>query len=148
MLKISNGLFISKIRYGLQLLGKVRMSTSEPLNQDLEAIQKCLNKLVRVLNNSRLSDKISTKFMLTKFNLLSVNQMNAQIKLTQIWKSVHISNYPIKTSILQRGSEAMTTRAMTSGVLKEAKISNSSEKTFLNDATHIWNMAPETIKKL
>ena len=146
LLKISNGLFISKIRYGLQLLGKVRMSTSEPLNQDLEAIQKCLNKLVRVLNNSRLSDKISTKFMLTKFNLLSVNQMNAQIKLTEIWKSVHISNYPIKTSILQRGSEAMTTRAMTSGVLKEAKISNSSEKTFLNDATHIWNMAPETIK--
>ena len=30
LLKISYGLFISKIRYGLHLLGKVRMSKSEP----------------------------------------------------------------------------------------------------------------------
>ena len=40
----------------------------------------------------------------------------------------------------------MFTRAMTSGVLKEAKISNSSEKTFLNAAIHIWNCAPASIK--
>ena len=94
---VNQSLFISKIRYGLQLLGKVRWSVSDSSNQDNEAIQKCLNKLVRVLNNSRISDKISTKFMLSKFNLLSVNQMNAQIKLTEIWKSVNVKNYPIKS---------------------------------------------------
>ena len=94
---VNQSLFISKIRYGLQLLGKVRWSVSDSSNQDIEAIQKCLNKLVRVLNNSRISDKISTKFMLSKFNLLSVNQMNAQIKLTEIWKSVNVKNYPIKS---------------------------------------------------
>ena len=65
------------------------MSTTEPLNQDLEAIQKCLNKLVRVLNNSRLSDKISTKLMLEKLGMLSVNQINAQIKLTEMWKATN-----------------------------------------------------------
>ena len=112
----------------------------------MEAIQKCMNKLLRVLNNSRISDKISTKSMLTKFNLLSVNQMNAQIKLTEIWKSVNILNYPIKTLVIQRGSEAVSTRAMTAGVLEEVKITNSSEKTFLNDAIHIWNRSSVAIK--
>ena len=146
LLKLSSGLFVSKIRYGLQLLGKVRWSNSDPLNQDMEAIQKCMNKLLRVLNNSRISDKISTKSMLTKFNLLSVNQMNAQIKLTEIWKSVNILNYPIKTLVIQRGSEAVSTRAMTAGVLEEVKITNSSEKTFLNDAIHIWNQSSVAIK--
>ena len=84
--------------------------------------------------------------MLTKFNLLSVNQMNAQIKLTEIWKSVNILNYPIKTLVIQRGSEAVSTRAMTAGVLEEVKITNSSEKTFLNDAIHIWNQSSVAIK--
>ena len=137
LLKISNGLFVSKIRYGLQLLGKVRWSSSDPTNQDFDAIQKCLNKLLRVLNNSRIRDKITIKSMMMKFNLLSVNQINAQIKLIEMWKSVNVTNYPIKTSTIMRGDEAMTTRSISTGVLMEAKVSNTSDKTFLNDATHI-----------
>ena len=146
LLKIGNGLFISKLRYGLQLLGKVRWRDSDPSNQDMEAIQKCYNKLLRILNNTNLSDKVSTKYMLTKFNLLSVNQINAQIKLTEIWKSVSTANYPITTSTVQRSDNVMTTRAATIGTLQEAKITTKSERTFLNDAIHIWNLAPSSIK--
>ena len=50
LLKISHSLFTSKIRYGLQLLGSVRWSEADPINQDLQAIQKCQIKLLRVLN--------------------------------------------------------------------------------------------------
>ena len=146
LLKLSNGLFISKLRYGLQMLGKVRWRDSDPSNQDLEAVQKCYNKLLRILNNSNLSEKISTKSMLTKFNLLSVNQINAQIKLTEMWKSVSIANYPIKTLTLQRSDDVMTTRAASIGTLQEARITTKSERTFLNDAIHIWNLAPLSIK--
>ena len=45
------------------------------------------------------------------------------------------------------GDEAMTTRSISTGVLMEAKVSNTSDKTFLNDATHIWNKAPLAIKE-
>ena len=41
LLKISDSLFTSKIRYGLQLLGSVRWLDSDPTNQDLQALQKC-----------------------------------------------------------------------------------------------------------
>ena len=84
--------------------------------------------------------------MLTKFNLLSVNQINVQIKLTEIWKSVSTANYPITTSTVQRSNNVMTTRAATIGTLQEAKITTKSERTFLNDAIHIWNLAPSSIK--
>ena len=84
LLKISHGLFISKLRYGLQLLGRVRWNDSEAYNQTLEALQKCQNKLLRALNGSRVSDQICTKSLLLKFNILSVNQMNAQIKLSEM----------------------------------------------------------------
>ena len=59
------------------------------------AIQKCQNKLLRILNGTRISEKISTKSMLVKFKMLSVNQMMAQIKLIEMWKTTHVANYPI-----------------------------------------------------
>ena len=116
------------------MLGKVRWSISDPTNQEMEAIQKCQNKLLRLLNNSCISDKISTKSLLGKFNMLSVNQMNAQIKLNEIWKSVHVHNYPIKTTALKRGDEAVNTRAVSLGVLNETKVTSSSVRVFINYA--------------
>ena len=37
----------------------------------------------------------STKSILTNINMMSVNQLNAHIKLTEIWKAVIQVNYPI-----------------------------------------------------
>ena len=51
-------------------MGKVRLSEEEPSNQDLLTIQKIQNKLARMLNNVRLSDKISSKTLLTQINML------------------------------------------------------------------------------
>ena len=81
----------------------------------------------------------SAKSLLTKMNILSVNQMNAQIKLNEMWKSVHIINYPVKTVPLQRNVEAINTRAITAGQLKEVMLTCLSQKTFINDAIHISN---------
>ena len=101
----------------------------------LEAVQKCQSKLLRALNGSRVSDQISTKSLLLKFNILSVNQMNAQIKLSEMWKSVNIANYPIKTVKVESQAEGINTRAKFSGLLKELKVTNKNEKTF-----GIWHL--------
>ena len=120
-------MFLSKIRYGLQLLGCVRWKENDTISSDIEAIQKCQNKLLRVLNGSVLSEKISTKSMLVKFKV--VNQMLAQIKLSEMWKSTHIANYPIKTELLPSQEQGTNTRARTSGlILKESKSTFSSQK--------------------
>ena len=148
LLKISDGVFMSKVRYGLQLLGGVRWKESDPSSSDIEAIQKCQNKLLRVLNGSRISDKISTKSMLVKFNMLSVNQIMAQVKLNEMWKVTHIANYPIKIEQLSFQEDSMNTRARSSGfLLKESKNTCFSQKTFVNDAIHIWNLAPNVLKE-
>ncbi len=34
--------------------------------------------------------------MLKKFDLMSVNQINAKIKLLEIWKSLNLKNYPFQ----------------------------------------------------
>ena len=74
----------------------MRISDSDPGKGALEDLQKIQNKLFRLLNNTRISDKISTKSIATKLNMLSVNQINAQVKLTEMWKASNVKNYPTK----------------------------------------------------
>ena len=83
------------MRYGLQLLGKVRINEEDPTNGLLAKLQITQNRMARFLNKSTISDKISNKEIFLKNNLLSVNQLNCQIKLTEVWKSVNNQNYPL-----------------------------------------------------
>ena len=64
LLKLVDGLFMSKIRYGLQLIGKVRLTESDPSNKDIENIQKVQNKLLRMLTKTKLMDMVSTATLL------------------------------------------------------------------------------------
>ena len=63
-----------------------------------------------------------------------------------MWKSTHIPKYPIKTELIQRPADVSNTRAVSLGQLKEGKLSNASQRTFLNDAMHIWNKTPINTK--
>ena len=128
------------------MLGSVRWQESDPLNQELQALQKCQNKLLRVLNGTKISDKVSIQSMLLKFKIMSVNQINAQIKLNEMWKSTNIANYPIVTKMVSRTENVAQTRAVTTGQLEEILTTNSSDKSFIHDATHIWNKVPQNIK--
>ena len=95
-MKLADGLFTSKIRYELQLLGKVRLSDSDPSNTDFDNIQKDQNKRLRMFTNTKLLDMVSTVSLLKQRNMMSVNQINGQIKIQEIWKAINVDSYPIE----------------------------------------------------
>ena len=51
--------------------------------------------MLRCNDNYKLTGKVSTQSMLDKLKMLSVDQMNAQIKLTEMWKAEKVSNCPL-----------------------------------------------------
>ena len=87
--KIADSLYQSKIRYGIQLFGNVRLKNEEPSQKLLSSIQTAQNKLARFLTGKSLLDKIPTSEIFKELMIPSVNQINAQIKLLQVWKSKH-----------------------------------------------------------
>ena len=111
ILKVVDGIFTSKIRYGLQLIGKARTMREDAVCADLWAIQLVQNKLLRLLNKSQLKDRIYTVSMLEKFGILSVNQLNAQVKLLEMWKSQNITDYPLKVGKQETKENKCKTRA-------------------------------------
>ena len=130
-MKVANSIFISKIKYGLQLLGKVRMTKEDVEQGDLGAIQRVQNKMVRLLNGCRLLDKIKTQTLLKNVKMLSVNQINAQIKLTEVWKAVNDPNHPLKIEKLTHVNANCLTRAVKNEDLKEFGKSSIVQSTFL-----------------
>ena len=143
ILKMVDGLFTSKNRYGLQLLGKVRTCGNDLECADLKAIQLMQNKLLRTLNGTMFSDKVSTESLLKKFNIMSVNQLNAQAKLLEVWKALNVPKYPLKIKKQSQQHVGVSTRADIKERPCDVGRSTNTKKTCISDAIRLWNLAPE-----
>ena len=64
----------------------MRMEELQAKKQAITDVQKTQNKLLRILEKKKISDKIKVTTMLKSQDMLSVNQTTAQIKLVEIGK--------------------------------------------------------------
>ena len=145
VLRVVDGLFTSKLRYGLQLYGKVRTKDSDPMCEDFKNLQIIQNNLLRSLNGSKIKDMVSISYLLTKFGMLSVNQLNAQVKLAEIWKVLNVEDYPLKIEQQARSENRVSTRADSINRPFEIGKSNLAQKSCISDAIRLWNSAPENV---
>ena len=74
---------------------EVRTSNEQPTSQIMKELQKSQNKLLRTLTGKKVSDRIKIEDMLKSLQMMSVNQIAAQIKLTEMWKALNDSQYPL-----------------------------------------------------
>ena len=96
IMNVVHSLWMSKLRYGLQLCSEVRLTNEDKKPFIMKELQLTQNRMLRLINNSKIKDKISIESMLDKFNLPSVNQLAATIKLQEVWKSINVPGCPIK----------------------------------------------------
>ena len=147
--KIIDSIWTSKLRYGIQLCTQVRVKKEDRKSYNMKTLQMAQNKLLRVMNNCRIKDRISTKTMLEKFNMLSVNQLAAQVKLVEVWKSQNDPKCPIKMKrkMLTEEERTRSLRPGTRRDLVEDCRTRLAKSSFGKDASRIWNQAPEKIKE-
>ena len=114
----------------------------------MKATQTAQNKMMRMVDKVSLKDHIKSDDLLKKYNLLSVNQLAAQIKLVEAWKAVNIVNYPIKleNNQLLRNTNGREVRASTVRVWKDDSKCAVAKESFVRDAAKLWNNAPMPIK--
>jgi len=94
--KVVDSLWTSKLRYVLQLCAEVRLTEEQPKSQYMTMAQRLQNQMLRILDGALVSDRKSTKTLLDNQNMLSVNQIAAQTKLTEMRKASNDPQYPIK----------------------------------------------------
>ena len=99
------------------------------------------------MHGSTLADRINTKVRFNEANILTVNQLNSQAKLVEVWKSQNDGSYPLKW--INRCDDIKRTGLKSSN--KPELVINGHSRTqsnsFINDAARIWNEAPLKIKE-
>ena len=133
-------IFVSKIN-GYFLV----FSTEDSISSEFKAIQLVQNNLLRTLNGSKVKDTVSIHSMLEKFNVLSVNQLNASVKLLEVWKALRVDNYPLTNKTQESKDGVTATRADRAGRPIEIGKSILSKNTCVSDAIHTWNKAPNKV---
>ena len=106
-----------------------------------------------VLNwsQTKIKDRVSVKSMLSKFNLLSVNQLAAQIKLTEVWKAKNVEDYALSFDPYKRPHPVQDVnleiplRPRTNRVYDDYSRLQISKQSFNIDAARLWNLAPKEV---
>ena len=128
------------------MCGKIRWQNSDPLPKLMKDLQMSQNKMLHLLNGPRICDKISTASLLVKNNMISVNQINAQMKLSEMWKAVNDEDHPFNLIKREVGPNIRAIRSITNEKLPVHCFSELSRNTFINDGVKAWNLAPSNIK--
>ena len=138
---------MSRLRYGLQLYSKAVLNSEDVTSSTLKSLQITQNRMLRCLNRSRISDKISVTSMLEKFGLLSVNQLAVQIKLIEVWKSVNMPGHPLRLEAYNAHNSDLkqALRARPNRVYNDSAKYCISKSSFHIDAARIWNQAPASV---
>ena len=145
--KVAHSLWDSKLRYGLQLYAKVRTADDQTKPIIMQKLQRAQNKMLRVLENVKISDRISIAQLLERQKTLSVNQTQAQIKLSEIWKATNLENYPITVTKRANSLLAPETRSLRNERLVTIGTKRVVLDSCVEDAKIIWNLASENIKQ-
>ena len=114
----------------------------------MKAAQIAQNKLLRLLNNTTLRERISTETLLSKADMLSVNQLAASIKICEVWKSLNIVNYPIQLEPNSRSVSRFDrqVRPGTSRLWNQDAKTTAEKECFSRSAAKLWNNIPLEIK--
>ena len=91
--QIADGIFMSILRYGLPAYCPVRLREDEPKHSSIEKIRVVLNDCLRLLRNKKRRDHARIDDMLKELDWLSINQICAETRLVEAWKTVHDENY-------------------------------------------------------
>ena len=124
----------------------VRLKEDDAKDSLLKRLQSIQNKFADFINGTTVKDKISTKSIFESQNLLSVNQINAQVKIQEVWKSLHNNKYPVNWVNKNDTKLRKDLRSCNVEVLKETGNSKIQSASFYSNAARVWNQAPIQIK--
>ena len=146
---IAEGIFHSKLRYGISLFSKIRFVHEDPQNMDMKRLQVLQNSMIRVLIRKKKSDRINMEEARKKLGFLSVNQMACYHILTETHNILKYGSDMELCELLteKNHKKLVTTRASDKDLINI--IPNKLDKNFgfAQKSAKLWNMIPVHVRQ-
>ena len=144
---VADGIFMSVLRYGLPIYCPLRLKEEDPKSQCIDRIRVVFNDCLRLLTNKRRRDHAKVEDMLKELGWLSLNQLCAETRLLEAWKSAQKEDYCMKDILHVKNKSRHGLRSNEETLFESVKEDKFANGSFLQRTTQIWNMAPKNIKE-
>ena len=142
---VADGIFMSQIRYALPLFCPLKIDASDPTPGSINKIRVVFNDCLRLLTGVKPTEHRTIKSMLEEVGWLSINQMCAQTRLMEAWKSINLENYCMSDNLKVRQKGAYKTRSSDLVLLDHGE--DGVHTSFVNPTSKIWNKAARDLKQ-
>ena len=141
--QVADGIFMSVVRYGLPLYCPVRLKNDEPHHGSIDKIKVVFNDCLRLLTNKRSQDRARIEDMLVELGWISINQLCAETRLIEAWKTVHSDDYCMKDMLKPKKKPVkISTRSAYQNLLETGERDKFENGSFIYKTAQIWNKAP------
>ena len=125
----------------------VQIEDGDPLSGSISELRKVFNDCLRLLSGKVISDEVSIKSMLEDLGWLSLNQLAAETRLIEAWKTVHLDDYCLKDILKLRHEGSYNTRSSQVDFLDTGVEDMYGSAGFVNQTAKLWNKSPNSIKE-
>ena len=137
---------MSHVRYGLPLYCPIELDANDPHSVCIEKLRVVFNDCLRLLTGNSRSDHKSIEKMLDELGWLSLNQMAAESRLIQAWKTAYNQDYCLNDTLKKRHKSSYQTRSQQQDYFERGVLDLHGSVGFVNSTAKIWNSAPDKIK--
>ena len=142
---VADGIFMSQIRYALPLFCPLKIEAPDPTPGSIHKIRVVFNDCLRLLTGVKPTEHRTIKSMLEEVGWLSINQMCAQTRLMEAWKSINQENYCMSDTLKVRQKGSYKTRSSDLVLLDHGE--DGQHTSFVNPTSKIWNKAARDLKQ-
>ena len=144
---IADGIFMSVLRYGLPAHCPLRLKEEDQNHHSIDRIKVVFNDCLRLLTKRKRQDHGKIEDMLGELGWLSINQLNAETRLLEAWKSIHTEDYCMTDLLhVKPKNRHMGTRSDDETLLEQGKAHKFANGSFGQRTAQIWNAAPRDVK--
>ena len=144
--RVADGIFMSHVRYGLSLFCPIEINSQDPHPVCIEKLRVVFNDCLRLLAGKTRSDHESIKNILEELDWLSLNQMAAESRLVEAWKTANLEDYCLKDTLKKRQKGTYATRSSNEEFFERGVDDLHGSAGFVNPTAKIWNEAPKAVK--
>ena len=145
--QVAEAIFTSKIRYGLALYFRPRISENDQSNGTLKQITKYQNDVMRIITGKKCRDKVSIESLRKTTGTTSVNHLlcyHILIDMFNILKDT--ASATMKEMLTKKlGNSNITTRSTTQNKVT-VPVNFGKKNDFAYYGTTLWNLLPEHIR--
>ena len=135
------------LRYGLPVYCPLRLTDEDPNNGSIDKLKVIFNDCLRLLTKRKRQDHGRISDMLEELGWLSINQLCAETRLVEAWKTTHQVSYCMKDILhVKEKNQHIHTRSNDHTLLETGPRNKFANGSFVQKTAQIWNMAPRKVK--